>query len=194
MSNGQGETNHTTSTRVQGKSFEVLPPSGSTMYLGRLFSFEQTHDRELQNRKNKAWAKFAVFRRELTDKYYDLEKRVQLFQSIVQPTLLYGCACWTMTRERETQIRTLRRKMMRIIVGTKRVYCDEGEESWVDYIVRSTRAAEEVMAKFGQPGWGEEVHRRRFRWAGRTARLDDNRWTKEVLLWSASGSRKKRST
>ena len=161
------------------------------MYLGRLFSFEQTHDQELQNRKNKAWAKFAVFRSELTDKFYDLEKRVQLFQATVQPTLLYGCTCWTMTRERESQIRTLQRNMMRIIVGTKRRCGIDGDESWVEYRVRATRAAEDAMAKFGQPDWVEEVHRRRFQWAGRTARLEDNRWTREVLEWSTAGSRKR---
>ena len=47
------------------------------------------------------------------------------------------------------------------------------------------------MSDFGQPDWVEEVHRRRFQWAGRTARLTDDRWTREVLVWAASGKRRR---
>ena len=54
-----------------------------------------------------------------------------------------------------------------------------------------TRIAEQVMSDLGVLDWVEEVHRRRFRWAGRNARLHDDRWTKEVLLLSAAGSRKR---
>jgi len=191
MWNGQGLAADPGKTRIRGKCFEVLGPSSSTMYLGRLFSFEQTHDREIQNRITKAWRKFAVFKSELTDRYHDLAKRVRLFQATVAPTLLYGCTCWTMTRARETKIRTLQRKMMRKIVGTKRISDENGLEDWVDWIVRSTREAEQVMSDLGVPDWTEEVHRKIFQWAGRTARVNDERWTREVLLWSASGARKR---
>ncbi len=96
-----------------------------------------------------------------------------------------------MTRARETKIRTLQRKMMRTIVGTKRIVDEHGLENWVDWIVRSTRDVEQVMLNLGVPDWAEEVHRRSFQWAGRIARISDERWTREVLLWSASGARKR---
>ena len=96
-----------------------------------------------------------------------------------------------MTKKREAQIRTVQRKMMRAIVATKRFVQDGVLEDWVDWIVRSTAEAERVMVELQVPDWVEEVHRRRFRWAGRTARLYDERWTREVLLWSATGSRRR---
>ena len=110
--NGQGNGTLSSDIRIRRKSFEVLGPSAATMYLGRLFSFGQTHDREIQNRVNKAWAKFAVFRDEFTNRHYSLDKRVTLFHSMVLPSLLYGCARWTMTKKSEAQIRTVQRKMM----------------------------------------------------------------------------------
>jgi len=132
-----------------------------------------------------------VFRNELTDKHNFLEKRLQFVQAVVQPTLLYGCCCWTMTRAREAQVRTIQRKMMRTIIGTKRFSQDGHLENWVDWIDRCTQIAKQAMIDAGIPDWVEEIHRRRFRWAGRIARLTDNRWTKVVLLWSATGTRKR---
>ena len=189
--NGQGVASDLAKVKIRGRFFEVLGPTSSTMYLGRLFSFEQTHDREIRNRITKAWAKFSVFRSELTDRHYNLAERVKLFKSTVQPTLLYGCACWTMTRDRESTIRALQRKMMRSIIGTRRVVGEQGLESWVEWVVRSTRIAEQTMVDLGVADWVEEVHRRRFRWAGRASRVSDGRWTKEVLQWSAAGARKR---
>ena len=82
--------------------------------------FPAKHETELQHRINEGWAKFAVFRNELTDKHYELEHRMRLFHSTVQPTMLYGCGCWTMTKAREHQIRTTQRRMLRRVIGTKR--------------------------------------------------------------------------
>ena len=80
---------------------------------------------------------------------------------------------------------------MRTIVGTKRIVDQNGVEDWVDWVVRSTREVERVMSDLAVPDWVEEVHRRSFRWAGRCARAADERWTREVLVWSAAGARKR---
>ena len=65
----------------------MLKPEAATMYLGRLFSFRETHDMELRSRVSKAWAKFAIYRDELTDESYPLQQRSKLFGSVVQPTI-----------------------------------------------------------------------------------------------------------
>ena len=125
--NGQGEGTKAKRFSLNSRWFEVLGCSNSTMYLGRLFAFKDHHEIELKHRVRKAWAKFGIFRNELTNKCYDLGKRVQLFKSVVQPSLLYGCVSWTMTRSREKLIKTTQRKMLRQILGVKRqVDCDGG--------------------------------------------------------------------
>ena len=138
MWNGHGERAGMAQTIVRSRPFEILDTHSSTMYLGRLFSFDSTHDVEQKNRISKVWAKFAVCRSELTGKWYDLERRIKLFKAVVQPTLLYGCACWTLTRERESLIRSTQRKMMRRIMGTRRQVIGDQTEKWVDWVIRAT--------------------------------------------------------
>ena len=79
--------------------------------------------------------------------------------------------------------------MLRAIVGTRRQLRDDDLEAWVDWVIRASREAECAMQKFGVPDWCEEIHRRRYRWAGHVARRQDGRWTREVLTWSVVGSR-----
>ena len=80
---------------------------------------------------------------------------------------------------------------MRTIVGTRRLVQDDGLETYLEWIVRATSIAEDVMHEFAVPDWTEEVHRRKFQWAGQVARYTDGRWTRDVLLWSVTGARKR---
>ena len=105
---------------VKGQKVEILPSSGSTMYLGRLLSMESPHDTELGNRIRKAWAKCMTWKKELCGKSYPLKDRLRLFNATVTPTVLYGCGCWAMTDARERKLRTTQRRMLRWIVGIGR--------------------------------------------------------------------------
>jgi hypothetical protein len=187
--NGHGSEPCIKETSIRQRQFEIASRGGSTMYLRRLISFEHTHDVELRNRVSKAWAKFHIYRSELTGKCYDLERRLKILKAVVQPTLLYGCTCWALTRAREHLIRTTQRVLMRKIIGTKRWMIDGELEEWVDWIIQATDETAKMMCKFDVQDWVEEAHRRRFRWAGHVARRDDGRWSRQALTWSISGSR-----
>ena len=159
--------------------------------MGRLFSFGSTHDVELKHRVNKRWAKFGMFKEELTDKYYNLGSKLKLFKAVVEPSKLYGCVSWTLTKDGERLLRTVQRKMMRMITAVWRRLENGVLEDWVDRIVRATREAEAIMRTHGIKDWVEEVQRRRsLKWAGHVARRRDGRWTQEVLTWKATGSRR----
>ena len=54
---------------------------------------------------------------------------------------------------------------------------------------RATRECEAMMQEHCVPDFVQEVHRRKFRWAGQVARRQDGRWTREVLTWSLDGKR-----
>ena len=192
--NGIGRGTPAQHAEMDGRTFEILPAHGSSMYLGRLLSLCNTHGIEIKNRINKAWQKFAIYRKELTDKYYSLKQRLKLFATVVQPTLLYGCGTWTMTRKRETLIRSVQRRMLRSIVGVRRLTSrdDAGNvvlEDWVAWVQRSTHIAEVSRQQHRVAEWVEEITRRKFRWAGHVARRQDGRWTREVLDWSLQGYR-----
>ena len=195
--NGVGQATAETRLDIDGKQFEILGSDSSTMYLGRMLCLRNdiTHDVELKKRMAKGWAKFAVYREELTNPHYSLKQRMQIFTSVIQPCILYGCVSWTMTAQRTAKLQTTQRRMMRKILDTKRRRQTERDgsevlETYVDWIRRATRRVEEVMSQYGVPDWVEESRRRKFRWAGKVFRRTDGRWTTQVLKSPSTGSRR----
>ena len=56
---------------------EVLPNGEQTSYLGRVINLRDLHDSELHNRIAKAWAKFGIFKGELTDPAIPIHLRIE---------------------------------------------------------------------------------------------------------------------
>ena len=65
------------------------------------------------------------------------------------------------------------------MVGAKRL----PEETWIEYIKRTTELAEEKMERLGYVNWITSYRKKKFRFAGRTAQAQDNRWSKRLLDW-----------
>ena len=172
------------------------------MYLGRALNLRACQDTEIDHRIRRAWAKFGLYKKELTDKPYSFKDRLQLFNAVVTPTFLYGCCSWAMTDGRGKRIRGAQRKMLRTILGKHRTLelkCDEstseessdissehGElaESYVEWTKRVTQYAEEAIGMAKVSDWAEECNRRRWRWYGHVSRRSDGRWTKSMLHWT----------
>eukprot|EP00973_Karenia_brevis_P066961 9311015-Karenia_brevis.AAC.1 len=55
---------------IGGAKVEILPFTGSTMYLGRLLSMSALHDVELDHRLDRAWKSFGRFKTELCSKSF----------------------------------------------------------------------------------------------------------------------------
>lgn len=195
---------------VDGKDIEVLAEDRTTMYLGRALTLQKTHDAEIQHRMSRAWAKFHVYEKELTDKEYPLKSRMKLFNSVVTPSALYGCGAWTMTKERELLLKTTQRKMLRKVLGAKRRCIEmdhssiddieampddepleEQFESWVEWLKRVTIESEERFVSVGGQDWIVEQRRRKWQWAGHICRRTDGRWSRLLLDWLPHGHRKR---
>ena len=89
-------------------------------------------------------------REELTNKLYSLRKRMDLFDTTVAATMLYGCAAWTFPKDMELKIQHTQRKHLRMVLRSRRRLTERNEdgvtvESWVDWIERATHSAEEHM-------------------------------------------------
>ena len=105
---------------VAGDEIEVLPGDRNTMYLGRALSLQSVQDTEIKHRMSRAWDKFAVYQKELTNNTYLLTSRRKLFNSVVTASALYGCGSWTVTNERERLVKTTQMEMLRRILGSQR--------------------------------------------------------------------------
>lgn len=210
---------------VNDDKVEILKPEASTMYLGWALCFEATQDVELENRINKGWAKFMIWKNELCCKRYPLNSRLKLFNAVVTPSVLYACGSWTMTARREMLLRTAQRRMLRKFwgafwkknevsaplasTGSTSDSEDEQntgsgsdimdvqedsmqkEESWVEWIQRTTGVALKEAEKAKVPDWVLEQRRRKWQWAGHLMRRTDSRWSTTTLLWTPVGGQRR---
>ena len=191
LHNNIGYGRHVTKTTAGGMEIEVLGSSASTMYLGRLLSLIEPHDVELQHRLNKAWAKFGVYKEELTDKGIPVKLRLKLFHTVVSPTVLYGCSSWVLTARRDQRLKTTQMRMIRCIIGRKRkVESETGQaETWVSWIKRTSNEAKEMMRISKIPLWSQIVTARKQKWQARIESQSLTKWTSQALSWRPIGFR-----
>ena len=91
-------------------------------YLGLMITFLQQETTEIRNRIRAAWATLHKYRQELTSKNNTLKHRPRLFDAVITPTICYASGTWTPTKEHERMIQSTQRKMLRLIIQTKRRY------------------------------------------------------------------------
>ena len=103
-------------------SFEILAKNESVKHLGQRISFHQRETLEIKSRIRAAWTTFHKYRQELTSEKYMLKLRLRLFDATVSPTLCYAAGTWTPSREHERMIQSTQRKMLRLVIKTKRKY------------------------------------------------------------------------
>ena len=107
--------------KVGDSAVEVLNNKCAERYLGRLFSVDNFHEKEIENRIAAGWASFTKFKSELCCKNISLNKRIMLFDSVVTPRVLYGAAAWTLTRTLEKKLLVARRRMLRMIFAYRQL-------------------------------------------------------------------------
>ena len=83
LHNGKGQDIDKVKIEVDGQSIDILSATESTDYLGTKLCLVQGSQIEIKNRIARAWAKFATFRSELTNRKVNLYERLRLFESDV---------------------------------------------------------------------------------------------------------------
>lgn len=150
--------------------------------LGTMFTLNGKMEVEFKRRQDAAWAKFHELAPVLLKRDGNLKKRLQLFQSTVSQTLLWGSESWTLTVKQKRQLRSVQRNMLRRMVGIRR----RPDEDYVSWIKRATTAAEDHARMAGAECWVRGYLRRKWQWAGRIARMDKDRWAIKVTAWRAA--------
>ena len=174
---------------VEGLRIEILPHDGSVKYLGQKISFSDPHKIELENQIAAAWRSFMSMKSEFTNKLYSIRRRLELFNVVVTPTALYGCATWALTRTDELRLLRAERRMLRMIIGHTRrkstdTPSDESEvESWIDWVQRTTKEAELRMDTLNIENWTCQYRRRKWRFAGQLACGNHDKWSYKALHW-----------
>ena len=90
-------------------------------------------------------------------------------------TLIYGSECWTLYSRQEQRLNTFHLRCIRLILGI----------SWQQHITN-----DDVLKRAGIPSTFSILAKRRLRWLGRVARMEDGRIPKDMLYGElATGSR-----
>ena len=113
----------------------ILTKEESTKYLGQIVTFQQ--------QIRAAWASFYKYTQELTSKSHRLRHRRRLFDMVIFATMNYASGTWTLSKENERMVQSTRRKMLRLIIQTKRKYKkktqDKNEEKVKGVLKRKMR-------------------------------------------------------
>ena len=143
------------------------------------------------------------------NKWYAFKDKLKLFENLVTPTVLYGSSTWTLTKDMERELKVARRRMLRMMFGARRRKIttmtelagpsgafdtvetteDAQLEPWTDWIKRTTYKVEELSAKMNAEDWVVSHRRKKWRFAGRTARSSDSKWSLRLLTWTPVGTR-----
>ena len=89
------------------------------MYLGRRLAALSSQDVELEYRLECGWRRLFAYKSKLCGTHYRLIDRLKLFGAVITPTVLYGSSTWTMTEARGAQLRTVPRRMLTWMLGSK---------------------------------------------------------------------------
>ena len=96
--------------------------------MGRKLCFGSFHETEIGNRVSSGWGAFMKYKSELCNKHGSLRNRMRLFDAVVTPRVIYGCAAWTLKEADKKRLRTCRRHMLRMMFAPRRRVIDTPEE------------------------------------------------------------------
>ena len=162
---------------------KILDVSAQEKYLGCLLSTENVQYAELRRRLSCAWAVFATYREELCSSRISSAQRIRLFDAVVSPVALYACCTWSLTKEQERLLKTVQRRMLRKMLARQRWHPALAHMEWPEYVQQVTHDVERIYEQHKGRTWVSEYRRRKWKFAGKTARSEDERWTLRVLEW-----------
>ena len=165
---------------VAGHFLEVVTRQESHKYLGKMLSgnFTERKVADLAYRKKCAWNKFHKFKHILLNKHISLRLRLKFFDSVISPTILFGLATTALPKSEISKLDSLRRRMLRHIVGCVRV---EGE-TWNVTMRRMNTRLLQAQQLLPMRLWSESLYLAKFRLAFRVARANHG-WPQTILQW-----------
>ena len=169
-------------TIEEGLTIEILPRAADLSVLGTVLSLSDATGAEMENRIAAAWRMFWGMSRLLLNKKCSLNRRLKLFGNTVANCALWCTESWTPRQEELRQLESTRRAMLRRIVGTPR----GTEESWLQWIQRSTHKAVAAALQVGVVDWSHLHHLKKWHWAGHVARRGEETWLYKTTFWRDS--------
>lgn len=145
------------------------------IYLGQNLSLNSRYIDEVERRIKKAWKSYWSLKHIFKSKL-DIKLKKTAIDTVVTPTLLYGCQTWAITREIIDKIQKFPRAIERSLLNIK---------------IKDKVKSSDIRKRTNILDAAEMACRLKWRWAGHTARTSDNRWSERVH-WYPRGQQRPR--
>ena len=172
----------TKSIVIEGQSIPIVSAEEGFKVLGTQFTLLGRCSVEVNKRMAAAWGKFHALWPVLGKRSGNLQKRLRVFDACVTQSALWCSESWLLTSSEKQLLRTTQHAMLRRIAGPRRA----PDETWVDWIKRSTRKAVAEAQGAGIRFWCDEHLKNKWCWAGHVARMHPQRLARRALEWRDS--------
>lgn len=150
---------------------ENIETVSQATYLGQQIAFKNRTEIEVNARITKAWNKYWSLK-EIFKGPFKNEQKSEIFNMCIIPTLAYGSQTWTLTSKIINKLKVTQNSIERSILNVKKK----------DHVKIQT-----LKQKLGNNvNIINYIRKQKWKWAGHTARLKDNRWTYKVTFWYLS--------
>jgi hypothetical protein len=103
----------------------------------------------------------------------------KLHQTVLKPTVMFGCEAWSMTEKDKTRLNIWERKILRKVYGP---VTEQG--------VWRIRRNEELRELIKAPELVADINRKQLKWLGHVTRMDQRRVVKKIFDSKPEGRRK----
>ncbi|XP_018561479.1 uncharacterized protein LOC108903698 [Anoplophora glabripennis] len=148
-------------------------------YLGVTLTCKGDEEKEIEKSLAKGSNAAGMFSRFLKAKNITRATKVQVYQTILRPTVTYACKTWTMRKKEESKLEVWERKILRKIFG--------GIKVQNEFRRRTNKELEEL---YKNPNFVQVVKMQRARWLGHIARMSGESWVKRILIQGEGGKRR----
>ena len=137
-------------------------------YLGSVISNDATVNKDIDNRLARTSSAFGRLHKRVWQNHsLRLSTKIQVYRTVVVPTLLYGCATWVLYRKQIRLLERFHQRCLRSIMGIK----------WQEYVTN-----EEVLKRASLLSLESTLLQQQLRWSGHVARMEDSRMPKAVFF------------
>ena len=169
---------------IDGELVQILHEDQHHRYLGRHLNLSEENrcNIEIRNRKHQAWSAFQKHKKVLLNPHVSLGKRLHLFDICVSPAMLYSLVCFPISKHHLNEIDILQRKMLRCIVGWRRV----PSENWEDTMRRMRSRLEYADELYHCQKWSDRLLRDQWRFALHLTTDGAPFWARSILKHSSN--------
>ena len=150
-------------------------------YLGRHLSgaLSERGPTEIKHRLQAGWYKFHQYRWQLTNPNVSVKLRLKLFDSVVSPCVLFGLGALPIHQQCQEKVDITQRKMLRRIVGWRRI----PEEEWSVTMSRMKMRVNAALDQWPIKPWSFCSKASRWKHACRVKMTEPTKWVSLACKW-----------